>query len=166
MSLIRHLLVALLASAMGAVADLAAQWPAAVTSGSRVQVRLPEAQYQIDSHRGHLIRGRISALAPDTLYLAVTDSVGPLAIPRPLLQRIDISKGVPSRGMSALIRGVVSGAASALGALIVFGINDDPDGIDSGDAALVAGGVGLVLGSVFGALYPRERWKRVRLESQ
>jgi hypothetical protein len=89
--------------------------------------------------------------------------VGPLAIPRTLLQRLEISKGVPSRGLSALKRGVFGGASAALTALILFGLDDEPDGTDSGDAALAAGGVGLVLGSVFGALYPRERWKRVRL---
>jgi hypothetical protein len=163
MSLIRHLIVALLTSATGAVADVAAQWPDAVTPGTRVQVRLPESQYQIDGTRGHLVRGRITALAPDTVYLAVTDSVGPLAIPRALLQRLEISKGVPSRGLSAVKRGVLGGAIAAVTALIWFGLDDEPDGTDSGDAALVAGGFGLVLGSVFGALYPRERWKRVRL---
>jgi hypothetical protein len=103
------------------------------------------------------------ALAPDTLYLALTDSLGPLAIPRSLIQRVDISRGVPSRGVSALQRGVLSGVTSALAALVAFATNDEPDGINAGTAALVWGGVGVVGGSVFGALYPRERWKRVRL---
>lgn len=160
----RHFMVALLTTTMGAAADLTAQWPADVTPDTRVQARLPETQYQIDGPRGQLIRGRIAALAPDTLYLAVTDSLGPLAIPRALVQRLQISKGVPSRGVSALQRGVLLGASSALLALVAFGIDDEPDGTDSGTAALVLGGVGVVVGSVLGALYPRERWKRVRLD--
>jgi hypothetical protein len=163
MSLIRHLGVALLLSAISAATNLTAQWPAELAPGARVRARLPEAQYQVDGSRGHLVRGRIMALAPDTLYLAVTDSLGPLAIPRSLIQRIDISRGLPSRGLSALQRGVLSGVTSALAALIAFGINDEPDGIDAQTAALVWGGVGAVGGSVFGALYPRERWKRVQL---
>jgi hypothetical protein len=164
MLLIRSLGVALLLSAMSAATNLTAQWPADLAPGVRVRARLPEAQYQVDGSRGHLVRGRIMALAPDTLYLAVTDSLGTLAIPRSLIQRVDISRGIPSRGLSALQRGVLSGVTSALAALIAFGINDEPDGIDSQTAALVWGGVGLVGGSVFGALYPRERWKRVPLD--
>ncbi|HEV7365018.1 MAG TPA: hypothetical protein VGN76_04150 [Gemmatimonadales bacterium] len=74
-----------------------------------MQVRLPEIQYQADPRRGHLIRGKVRALTPDTLYIAVTDSLGPLAVPRTVIQNIDLSHGVPSRGGSALRRGIVSG---------------------------------------------------------
>ncbi|MCI0460983.1 MAG: hypothetical protein L0Z62_28890 [Gemmataceae bacterium] len=83
---------------------------------------------------------------------------------RTLIQRLDLSRGVPSRGRSALQRGVVSGVAGALTGLLLSGINDEPDGLDAGEAALAWGGVSLALGSVFGALYPRERWRRERLE--
>jgi hypothetical protein len=43
-----------------------------------------------DGRRGHLIRGQIMALTPDTLYLAVTDSLGPLAVPRRLIEHLDL----------------------------------------------------------------------------
>jgi hypothetical protein len=163
MSLIRSFGVALLTIAPSAATDLAAQWPAGLAPGDRVRARLPEAEYQIAGPRGHELRGRITALSPDTLYLAVTDSLGPLAIPRRLVQRLDVSRGVPSRGLSALQRGAVSGVTGALTGLIAFGIDDEPDGVDAETAALVWGGVGVVMGGVIGALYPRERWKRVRL---
>lgn len=107
----RHFMVALLTTTMGAAADLTAQWPADVTPDTRVQARLPETQYQIDGPRGQLIRGRIAALAPDTLYLAVTDSLGPLAIPRALVQRLQISK-------SALARCERAAAGSPLGSFL------------------------------------------------
>jgi hypothetical protein len=119
----------------------------------------------MDGVRGHLIRGRVTALSGDTLYLAVTDSLGPLAIPRSLIQRLDVSRGVPSRGLSALQRGVLSGALGALTGLLVFGIDDEPDGIEAGEAALVYGGVSFALGSVLGAVFPHERWKRLQLGS-
>jgi hypothetical protein len=143
--------------------DSTAQWPANVAPGARVRVRLPEVQYQEAIPRGHLLRGRVSALAPDTLYLAITDSVGPLAIPRPLIQRLDLSRGVPSRGANALRQGVISGALWAL-AFAVFSETDNGRH-DTGDAALLGGGVGFVTGAIMGALFPRERWKKVRTSS-
>ncbi len=41
----------------------------------------------------------------------------------------------------------------------IAGLDDDPAGWDTGEAALVGGGVGFATGAIFGALYPRERWK-------
>ena len=125
----RPLAVALLTLATCPASSLFAQWPADLASGARVRARLPEIQYQVDGRRGHLIRGRVTALSADTLYLAVADSLGPLAIPRSVIQRLDVSRGVPSRGLSALQRGVLSGALGALTGLLVFGIDDEPDGI-------------------------------------
>jgi len=139
------------------------QWPPEVAAGARVQVRLPEAQFQVGGHRGQLLRGRVVHLAQDSLYLAVTDSVGPLAIPRSLIERLDYSRGVPSRTTSAAIQGIRMGVAVAL---LVAGLNelDDDSNLSFGEAALLGGGVGVALGAVVGALRPEERWRRVRLE--
>lgn len=153
----------LLALTLGMASSVAAQWPGEVAPGARVQVRLPEVQYQAGGSRGHLIRGLVTGLTPDTIYLAVTDSVGRLAIPRALIQRMDLSRGVPSRGQSAAQRGLLMGAIGALWFLFVAELDDEPDGLDEGDAMLIGAGTGAVMGSVLGALYPRERWKRVRL---
>jgi len=136
-----------------------AQWPSEVAPGARVQVRLPEAEFQSGGRRGHLIRGRVARLAQDSLYLAVTDSVGPLAIPRGLIQRLDISRGV-SRSTSAVIQGLRLGLATALLAGLV---NDDDSGHSFGEAALIGGGVGFAFGAVLGAVRPEERWRRVRV---
>jgi hypothetical protein len=140
-----------------------AQWPPEVAAGVRVQVRLPEAEFQPLGRRGHLLRGRIVRLAQDSLYLSVTDSVGPLAIPRSLIQRLDRSRGVPSRTTSALLRGARDGAAFALLMVLLNELDEDPD-LSTGEAALAGGGVGFALGAVVGALRPVERWRRVRLE--
>jgi hypothetical protein len=42
-------------------------------------------------------------------------------------------------------------------------LDDDPGAWDTGEAALVGGGVGFATGAIFGALYPRERWKSLDL---
>jgi hypothetical protein len=79
----------------GVVPLLGAQWPSALTSGARVQVRLPEVQYQYGGRRGHMLRGRVTSLSADTLYLAVTDSLGPLPIPRQMIERLEFSAEFP-----------------------------------------------------------------------
>jgi hypothetical protein len=143
---------------------LTAQWPPAIAPGARVQARLPEVQYQFSGSRGHPIRGRVTALTADTLYLAVTDSVGPLAIPRRLIQRLDRSRGVPSRGASAVRRGLLAGAGTALLFALLNDFDEPPRRMSTESAALFGAGFGLATGAVLGAVFPRERWKRVRLE--
>lgn len=152
----------LLLAAFG-FSETTAQWPASVEPGARIQVRLPEVQYQESLRRGHLLRGRVTGLAPDTLYLTITDSVGPLAVPRALIQRLELSRGVPSRGGNALRQGVISGALLALTAVLLNEADENP--ADAGEAALVGGGIGFATGAIFGAIFPRERWKKVRISS-
>ena len=118
-----------------------------------------DAKHQA-GQQGHLLRGRVSSLAEDTLYLAVADSLGPLAIPRSFVKRLEISRGAPSRGISALLGGLIGGAFGAATFYLVTVIS--PNGGDSGDAALMGGAIGLGLGGLSGALWPQERWKRVR----
>jgi hypothetical protein len=144
--------------------DVPAQWPATVTPGARVQVRLPELQYQFVGPRGHAIRGRVNTLTPDTLYLSVTDSLGPLPIPRRMIDRLQVSRGVPSRFNSALRSGLVSAVGTALISVGLNELDDEPGRLSVGEAALLGGGVGLVFGGTMGAIFPAERWKRVPLE--
>lgn len=157
-------LTALILCALGAPAALSAQWPADVAPGARVRARLPELQYQSDDRRGLLIRGRVLALTPDTLYLAVTDSVGSLPIPRRLIERLDVSRGVPSRGTSALTRGLYHAAYLGLSLGVIYGLDNDDD-VSTGTAILVGAGSGFTLGAIVGAIFPRERWKSTRLET-
>jgi hypothetical protein len=148
----------------GVFHQVGAQWPSAVISGARVQVRLPEVQYQYGGRRGHMVRGRVTSLTSDTLYLAVTDSLGPLPIPRHMIERLESSRGVPSRLASAARRGLLAGAAFSLFSIVLNEVGDESDHVDTGTAALIGGGVGLALGGTLGAIYPTERWKHVRLQ--
>ena len=155
----------MLVAALGttvAAQGLEAQWPAEIVPGARVRARLPEMQYQQGNQRGHLLRGRVSRLSADTLYLAITDSVGPLAVPRHLIQRLDYSRGVPSRLSSALTRGLVSGAVLA-GTLALFNELWEDPGTSTGDAALIGAAIGFGTGAIVGAIFPIERWKSVKL---
>lgn len=151
--------------AVSSVSTLAAQWPPGIAAGARVQVRLPEVQYQVDGRRGQLVRGRVTALTPDSLYLAITDSLGPVAVPRYLIERLAYSRGVPSRVASAARRGLFVGAGTALLFVLVNEMAEEPGRATTGSAALFGAGVGLTTGVMLGAVYPRERWKGVRLAS-
>ncbi|HZN96128.1 MAG TPA: hypothetical protein VFB61_00180 [Gemmatimonadales bacterium] len=141
---------------------LEAQWPAEIVPGARVQARLPEMQYQKGNQRGHLLRGRVSGLSSDTLYLAITDSVGQLAVPRHLIQRLDYSRGVPSRLSSALTRGLVGGAVLAATLALLNEVQEDPS-TSTGDVALIGAAIGFGTGAILGAIFPTERWKSVKL---
>jgi hypothetical protein len=147
---------------LAAAHRLEAQWPAEIVPGARVQARLPEMQYQKGNQRGHLLRGRVSGLSADTLYLAITDSVGPLAVPRHLIQRLDYSRGVPSRLSSALTRGLVGGAVLAATLALLNEVQEDPS-TSTGDVALIGAAIGFGTGAILGAIFPTERWKSVKL---
>jgi hypothetical protein len=149
---------------VSSVSSLAAQWPAGIAAGARVQARLPEVQYQVDGRRGQLVRGRVTALTPDSLYLAITDSLGPVAVPRHLIERLAYSRGVPSRVSSAARRGLFAAAGTALLFVLLNEMDEEPGRASTGSAALVGAGVGLTTGALLGAIYPRERWKGVHLE--
>jgi hypothetical protein len=138
-----------------------AQWPSEMVRGARVQVQVPERQYQFDVHRGQMLRGKVATITADTLYLAVGDSIGPLAIPRGLVQHAYVSRGVPSGSESAIRRGIGGAIGGALVGWAVGALDDD---IDNGDAALIGGTIGLGTGALFGALFPQERWKRMKWE--
>jgi hypothetical protein len=154
-------LILILAATAGT--RVSAQWPSGVTSGARVQVRLPEVQYQFAGTRGQLLRGRIANLTPDTLYLSVTDSLGPLPIPRRIIERLQLSRGVPSRLGNALRSGLISAAGTALISVALNEVEDEPNRTDAGTAALIGAGVGFTVGGILGAVFPTERWKRVRM---
>ena len=145
---------------------LTAQWPSEVTSGARVQVRLPEVQYQLAGPRGQLVRGRVAALSRDTLYLSITDSLAPLPIPRPMIDRLQLSKGVPTLLNNALRSGLITAVLTSLVSVGLNELHDEPENHTSaGTAALVGAGVGFVVGGFTGAVWPTERWKKVRLEA-
>ncbi len=42
-------------------------------------------------------------------------------------------------------------------------MSDDGSPWDTGEAALIGGGIGFGTGAIFGAIFPRERWKSARL---
>jgi hypothetical protein len=142
---------------------LAAQLPAEISVRTRVRVVLPDSlRQEWGPPRQQWLRGEVAALGADTLYLQLQGAAMPVPIHHAAIKRIDRSLGVPSRPESAL-RGAVAWAFC--GALYWAAIRHTAEhrsrgqlGDDLASGAAIGGATGFVLG----ALFPSERWQRVR----
>jgi hypothetical protein len=159
------ILVVALSLALATAQPLAAQFPADVAVGTRVRVVLPDSLRQSSGPwRQQWLRGDVAALAGDTLYLQLQGAARAVPIRRVAIRRIDRSLGVPSRPESAL-RGAVGWAV--LGALygLLLNSTNAQDWRDRsvGESAALGAGIGAGIGFIVGAIFPSERWRRVRL---
>ena len=145
---------------------LAAQFPAQVAPGARVRLIVRDSTRQEPLlPRQQIIMGTVTALGGESLSLTVPFTEGALEIPRSSVRQVSVSLGVPSRGESALRKGVEFGVSFAL-SMYVAHLVDDEELFDSGgDAALVGAGVGFGVGALLGAISPSERWRRLRLRN-
>ena len=164
MTKLRRLLM-LLSVAMPIPATAQSGFPAEIQPGTRVDVLVRDTSRQVwVVPPQQSIRGTVTALAGDTLRLRVPHTSGTLAISRADVRHLRRSLGVPNRGESAA-RGLVGGAV--LGALygLILRSTERSDWGErtTGDAALLGAGIGAGIGVVTGAIFPTERWKRVKL---
>jgi len=128
-----------------------------------VRVAIDDTVRQSNGRR-QKIYGTVTASTDDTLYLAVPNTTGSLAVPRTSLRALAISKGLPSRSRSIAVTGVQYALLGAAEFLLMYSAQRDhrPFGSD-GHAAIAGGSVGLALGVFFGARMPVERWRNVPL---
>jgi hypothetical protein len=140
-----------------------AQFPAAVQSGARVRVWVPEPTRQEEGpQRRQLLRGTVESVDGSIVRLRIPGTAGALAIPRASVRRLDVSRGV-SRGASMVERAV----GGAIGGAILFALLNDPDRSGgphyrtdwraAGVGAAWGGGIGAIVGLTF----PHEHWRRV-----
>jgi hypothetical protein len=151
--------------ALAAARPLPAQFPTDISVGSRVRVVLPDSVRQSSGPwRQQWLRGDVAALAGDTLYLRLQGTAAPVPIRRPAIRRIDRSLGVPTPLESAL-QGAVGWAlpGAALGFATGWPDVRRDNGRNNGDAALRGAAWGAGIGFILGAIFPTERWRRVRL---
>jgi len=144
-----------------------------VTSAARAQEPEPQQRVLVTlarqpevegSSNPQAIRGTLLAIDADSMTIQVHPGSGPLRVSRGVVQRMYVSRGVPSRTRSAATSAVSFGA---LFALTTWLQNDHDHQFSSNrDAALAGAGFGAGFGLIFGALNPRERWHRVRLPAR
>lgn len=136
-----------------------------IQPGMRVRVWVPEPWQQDQTPwRRQLLRGTVASATADTLHLTVPGTEGVLSVARPSIRRLDVSRGKPSRGASAVERafgGAIVGAISVA-------LDNDPDGKRwphySRDWRAAGEGAkwGAAFGAAVGFIFPTERWRRVR----
>ena len=131
----------------------------------RVTVTLAR-QPEVEGATGsQAIRGTLLDIDADSMSIQVHPGTGPLRVSRGVVRRMYVSRGVPSRTQSAAA-GALGGAA--LGAVTWWLRNEGDDRLFTSDrdAALTGAAVGAGVGLVAGALWPRERWRRIRLPAR
>lgn len=143
-----------------------AQGLTTLSTGARVRVAVAEAYLQKPwtRHRQWL-RGTVARVSPDTVFLAVPGAQGLLSVPRGEILQLAVSRGAPSRPVSAIEQGVAS--AIVLGAFAALW-NDEArrrftgGDYSRGEVVQRSAVYGLVVGGITGAIFPVERWKRIR----
>ena len=141
-----------------------AQFPAEVVTGARVRIVVPDSvrQEPLMPRRQQLL-AVVAGIGDDTLYVAVPYSTGTFAVPRANVRQLSISRGVPSRGESALRRGLELAVTGALTFWVTHQFDDEGSFDSGGQAAAIGAGVGFGAGALLGAVLPSERWRRLRL---
>jgi hypothetical protein len=143
---------------------LVAQFPTNVAVGTRVRVVIADSLRQTWAPSTQWLRGDVAALSRDTLYLRMPGTEAPLPIRQSAIRRLDRSLGVPSRPEGA-VRGAIAGAFWGAIFLGLVQYADDGSGgsrafwEDVGEGAAYGAGIGFVMGAIF----PTERWRRIRL---
>jgi len=125
-------------------------------------VRQPEVEGSTPSQ---MIRGTLLEIDADSMTIQVHPGSGPLRVSRGAVRRMYVSRGVPSRTRSAAAGAVSWGVAGALSFWLRNQGDDREYGSDR-DAALAGAAAGGAVGLIGGALFPRERWHRVRLPAR
>lgn len=133
-----------------------------IASGTRIRA---------DVFTSELWRGRRAAAQPvagdllglrgDTLLLSVREGADALRIPRSVVREVYVSGGRPSRMTSAVRSAWVPAIAGAALRGLVVGVRRRDGDPSIGQAALSGAVTSAIFAAVKGALFPKERWRRV-----
>ena len=132
--------------------------------GERVRIHLPEAVAQPENPVVNrlAIRGTVSRWGHDTLFVHIPGTQGELAVPRAAMLGLYRSRGVPSRPASGIRRAIGFGLMAGLYTGLSYGSASKWGVNHRSDAILIGLGFGATVGFLHGALFPTERWTRVR----
>ena len=136
---------------------------AKVVPGARVRITAP-------SVADHRLVGTVVTLDADTLKLRSKKQAVLLAIPVSGVAKLDVNTGRKRNFLKGAAIGAVS--VGSLGAVIGLGSgDDDPDdflAFTAGEKAMInaiyLGGLGLVMGTLIGAIVKTEKWESVPVD--
>ena len=130
-----------------------------VDIGARVRVDVTDRFAQSPfSPFAQRVQGTVRAIAPDTLYLDLPNTVGTIAIPRIMIQAVATSLGKDSRRASALETGTIAAVIFAL-VLSSEPVQSERRFGSHWYAAAVGAGTGFGAGVLLATLRPYERWR-------
>ena len=138
-----------------------AQEAAPLSPGTRVRLSLERQSQPKGLAPSPALQGALTAVGPDSVTLRLHPGATPVSVAVHAIRRIEVSRGVPSRLESALRQAVLLGALGAV-EFPLLDRNERSFG-STGEAALAGAAIGAAAGAISGALFPRERWRRVRL---
>ena len=140
---------------------------APVPVGARVRLTLPDPaprRFGVRAPERWLV-GELVALTADTLAIRPHPVLTPIAVPRTAVRRLEISRGAPSRWRSAAAEAVGGALVGLLWGHVLYDVGLRGPRFDSGARARRSGTVFGAAGfAMLGALFPREHWRRIRLE--
>jgi hypothetical protein len=123
----------------------------------RVRVYLARQESSIEGAvPRQIFRGTLVSVGSDSVVVRIHPAASPISISSRGIYQVDLSRGV-SWSRTALTHGIK-------GAIVWAGIGaagEEEFGGGPVENLLIWAGGGLVVGAVFGALCPEERWKRV-----
>lgn len=160
----RVIIALLLVAAAPAVAQ--AQFASAVTEGVRVRVTIPDGfRQRAWEGRQALIHGNVARVTNDSLYLTLPNAAGTVGIDRLQVKKLAVSRGMQSPVESAIVRGIGGAIVSAAGTYIRYQLTAEEDrgSKSAGEAAGISAAYGFGVGALVGAIWPTEKWKKVRL---
>lgn len=150
--------------AFAMVAPLASLAAQALAVGDRIRLTVAEPQPQQESpgSRRLVLRGEVTRLVPDSIYLRPSPVTSELSIPVVAVKSLQRSRGV-SRSATALRLAFVLAATTAL---YSAGVHDDDRPLmgadDWRDAALAGAAIGAGTGLILGVVFPTEGWRRLK----
>jgi hypothetical protein len=159
----RSPILAVLISCAGVCAPLEAQQHTVPDSGARIRVTIAGVFRQSPfGSRTERLEGIVRSISADTLSLALSPAIAPIAIPRSSVRAVEISLGPSARG-HAFLGGAIGGTFFGLRMYVV---NQEPETrrfASNWQAGVVGGALGFALGAWIGSRIPNERWRTVRL---
>ncbi|HJU68985.1 MAG TPA: hypothetical protein VJ650_12175 [Gemmatimonadaceae bacterium] len=155
---------------LGALTTLAhtrahAQEAAPVAVGARVRLTLPEPgdrRFGVFPHERWIV-GEVVGVTGETLTVRPHPVLPPIDVPRSAIQRLQVSRGEPSRWRSALQDAVGGAVVGMLWGHVLYDYDLRSGAFDTQAHARSRGAIAGAAGLAFiGALFPREQWRRVR----
>jgi hypothetical protein len=132
--------------------------------GQRVRVRLIAQPRAIEGAAPRqLLRGTLVGVTTDSLLLQLHPASDVTAIARAGIDRLYVSHGVRGRLESALVHGATGAITGAIQRTLFRTIDHDHAHEEStAESALIGAAFGAAIGITIGAIFPQERWQRLR----